>query len=129
MDQGLWVPDQPVLWFILHLYGAGAINAAMLFFGFFALRMLGQSSLSLVCNTAINLWWVRRRGAIMGLSGLIVGIGGLGIFPNLIQALIAYKDWRFAYLILGVLILLVFFQQQQSFFVIVRRTMGCSLTE
>ncbi len=71
------------------IYMGAVLNAAMLFLGFFALRMLGQSSLGLVCNTAINLWWVRRRGTILGLSGLIIGIGGLGIFPNLIQALIA----------------------------------------
>jgi len=98
------------------IYMGLVLNAAMLFFGFFALRMLGQSSLGLVCNTAINLWWVRRRGTILGLSGLIIGIGSLGIFPNLIQALIAYKDWRFAYLILGGIILVFFVPAAAIFF-------------
>ena len=98
------------------IYMGQVINAAMLFLGFIALRMLGQSSLSLVCNTAINLWWVRRRGTVLGLSGLIIGIGGLGIFPNLIQALITFKDWRFAYLILGILVLVILLPAAAIFF-------------
>ena len=96
------------LLFGLGIIYMGFVNGPVtLFIGFFALRMLGQCSLGLVCTNVINLWWVRRRGSILGLSGVIFGVGGFGVFPNMIQSLIAYRDWRFAYILMGVIVTLV----------------------
>jgi sugar phosphate permease len=77
-------------------------GAAMLFIGFWGLRLFGQGSLSLASGTAINLWWVRRRGAILGISGFIAAILMNGFFPPWIQYLNRQFDWRTAYTILGV---------------------------
>ncbi|MFO7698708.1 MAG: MFS transporter, partial [Anaerolineae bacterium] len=79
------------------------VNGAwMLGLGFVLIRMLGQGSLSLVSSNAINRWWVRRRGTVMGVAGVATALLGVGTFPNLVHSLIASYDWRVAYRILGV---------------------------
>lgn len=82
-------------------------NAIMLGFGFVMIRMLGQGSLGLVSQTVINQWWVRKRGMAMGISGLLMSLIGMGVFPNLVYALITNFDWRIAFGILGVSVLLL----------------------
>lgn len=52
------------------LYMSFVNGAWMLGLGFVLIRMLGQGSLSLSASNAINRWWVRRRGTIMGISGV-----------------------------------------------------------
>ncbi len=83
-------------------------NAVMLGLGFVFIRMLGQGSLALVSNNIINQWWVARRGAMVGLSGLLVSLLGLGAFPGLINWLIPTFGWRTTYMLLGALLLLGF---------------------
>lgn len=86
----------------------GAVqNAVMLGIGFILIRMLGQGSLQLVSQTMINQWWVQKRGMIMGISGLIYAILGIGAFPNLVYWLISAFEWRSAFMILGLSLLLV----------------------
>jgi len=75
--------------------------------GFVAIRMFGQGSLSLVSQNAMNQWWVRRRGTVLGLSGLFTSLLGLGAFPALINGLIPQYGWRATYMLLGGLLLLV----------------------
>jgi MFS family permease len=82
-------------------------NAFMLGIGFILVRMLGQGSLGLISQTAINQWWVRKRGMVIGISGLLTALLGMGIFPNLVYALISAFEWRIAYAILGLVLLLV----------------------
>ena len=82
-------------------------NAVMLFLGFFALRMLGQGSLSLVSNNVINQWWVRRRGMAMGIAGMTAGVVGFGGFPILINWLIPIYGWRMAFMLLGLGVLVI----------------------
>ena len=82
-------------------------NAIMLGIGFLAIRMLGQGSLTVVSQNVINQWWVRRRGMIMGLSGLMFALLGLGLFPNLINWLVTLLGWRTTYMILGAMLLLI----------------------
>lgn len=76
-------------------------NALMLGIGFFAIRMLGQGSLSMICTNVINQWWVRRRGPLLGFSGLAMALLGVGTFPNLINWLIPLYGWRTTYMLLG----------------------------
>jgi len=76
-------------------------NLFMLGVGFFAIRMLGQGSLGIVSQNTINRWWVYRRGSILGISGLMFALLGVGLFPNLAHFLINNFEWRMAYMILG----------------------------
>ncbi|YAF96551.1 MAG: MFS transporter [Nodularia sp. CChRGM 3473] len=68
--------------------------------GFIAIRGLGQGALGLVSINVINLWFVRRRGLAISLSGIGFALG-VAIFPLLIEFLIAQFGWRLAYMILG----------------------------
>ena len=82
-------------------------NAFMLGLGFIALRMLGQGSLGLVCTNIINQWWVRRRGMVMGISGMAGSLISLGGFPNLINWLLPIYGWRSTYIFLGIILVFV----------------------
>jgi MFS family permease len=86
----------------------GAVqNALMLGLGFIAIRLLGQGSLMLVSQNVINQWWVRRRGTVMGISGLLVSLLGLGAFPVFINWLLPHYGWRMSYVLLGGLVWLL----------------------
>ena len=79
----------------------GAISSAvMLAIGFTALRFFGQGSLTLASSTMINMWWVRRRGAIRGLSGVATSTV-VSVLPGVAMLLIASIGWRPAYALLG----------------------------
>jgi len=82
-------------------------NAMMIGLGFIFVRMLGQGSLGLISQTVINQWWVKKRGTIMGISGLLAALLGTGIFPSLVYWLISAFTWRWAYIILGVGLLVI----------------------
>ena len=82
-------------------------NAFMLGLGFIALRMLGQGSLGLVCTNIINQWWVRRRGMVMGISGMAGSLISLGGFPNLVNWLIPTYGWKPTYILLGIILTFV----------------------
>lgn len=89
------------------IYMGWIASALMLAFGFIAIRMLGQGALSLVSQYTINQWWIRQRGQAMGLSGLVMSLVGIGLFPSLIQWLIDGYGWRVAYPVLGLLVIAV----------------------
>ena len=79
----------------------GLVNGlVMLFVGFTLIRSLGQGSLSLVSQYVINIWFVRRRGLAIGISGIGIALG-FAFFPGLIEMLIGRYDWRVAYMLLG----------------------------
>lgn len=78
-------------------------NLAMLLVGFMLIRGLGQGSLSLVSQHVVNLWFVRRRGMAVGLTGIGMAVA-TAVFPLLIQAMITAFGWREAYALLGLLV-------------------------
>ncbi|MEM7029630.1 MAG: MFS transporter [Chloroflexota bacterium] len=82
-------------------------NAVMLGIGFFFLRMLGQGSLSLISRNVINQWWVRRRGMVMGMVGVVTALLGSGSFPGIVNALIPQYGWRITYILLGCVLMVV----------------------
>ncbi len=86
------------------LYMGMVQNAPMLLLGFGLIRLLGQGGLFLVSANLINQWWVRRRGTIMGMAGVLTAVLGLGSFPLLIDALIPLLGWRATYVVLGVMV-------------------------
>lgn len=80
-------------------------GALMLGIGFFMMRQFGQGSLSLVSRNVINLWWVRRRGVAMGISGVVVALMG-GLFPYIINSMIPIYGWRMTYILMGAVLIL-----------------------
>lgn len=101
--------------------GLAAMGAALvqgtatLLIGLLALRFLGFGSLQLVSNNLIAQWFIRRRGRVMGLAGLSLPIG-LVIFPALSQTLIEQFGWRWALVLLGLLVWLVMLPVSLLFF-------------
>jgi len=75
-------------------------NIAMLAVGFVGIRMLGQGSLSLVSQTAIALWFDRRRGLAYGIS-MTVSAGLMASGPFLLTSTIDAVGWRTAWVIAG----------------------------
>jgi MFS family permease len=82
-------------------------SAFMLLIGFVLIRMLGQGSLGLVSTYVTNQWWMRRRGTVMGISGVLVALLGIGVFPNLLNWMIPQLGWRITYMVLGLALMLI----------------------
>jgi sugar phosphate permease len=96
-----------ILFGLACIYMGFVQNAWMIGLGFIMVRTLGQGSLGLISQTAINQWWVQKRGVIMGISGLVMALLGMGAFPSLVHWLIAITEWRLAYIILGLSLLFI----------------------
>ena len=89
------------------IYMGQVRGAVMLGIGFVALRLLGQGSMSMVCQNVINQWWVRRRGLVMGISGVLSALLGTGGVPILFNWMIPRYGWRGTYSYVGLALLLV----------------------
>ncbi|MEX1019687.1 MAG: MFS transporter [Litorilinea sp.] len=96
-----------VVFGIACIYMGMVQNAIMLLFGFMGVRMMGQGSLGMVSTYIINQWWVRRRGMMMGLSGVVMSLLGMGTFPSLLNWMIPQFGWRGTYIILGIVLICV----------------------
>ncbi len=72
-------------------------GAASLLVALLILRFLGFGSMSLVSNNAIAQWFIRRRGAVMGLSGQALAVSLL-LWPALTETLIQTFSWRSAWI-------------------------------
>lgn len=79
----------------------------MLAIGFFLIRLLGQGSMSLIPNTLVAQWFIKRRG--LALSIMTLGsFASAAVFPFINTWLIDTWDWQFAWRFWGVLLLVVF---------------------
>ena len=96
-----------VLFGLACVYMGLVTGGLMLLFGFTLIRMLGQGSLSLVSNYTINQWWMRRRGMVVGISGVLMALLGMGAFPNLLNWLIGLIGWRPTYMTMGLALIFV----------------------
>ena len=96
-----------VLFGLACIYMGLVTGGLMLLFGFTMIRMLGQGSLSLVSNYTINQWWMRRRGMVVGISGVLMALLGMGAFPNLLNWLIGLIGWRPTYMAMGLVLIFV----------------------
>ena len=91
-------------------------NAITLGIGFVFIRMLGQGSLGMVSTNVINHWWVRRRGTVLSIAGVLTTLLGSGSFPSLVHALIGRFGWRTSYMMLGGLVAAVVLPVGLTFF-------------
>lgn len=79
----------------------------MLAIGFFLIRLLGQGSMSLIPNTLVAQWFIKKRGfafSIMTLGSFASAM----VFPIVNTWLIDTWDWQFAWRFWGILLLVVF---------------------
>jgi sugar phosphate permease len=96
-----------VLFAVACFYMSFIQNAVMLGAGFVFMRMLGQGSLNITSGIIINQWWVRKRGIILGIAGVLATLFGSGMFPSFLHQLISAFGWRSSYRILGFILLCV----------------------
>ena len=75
-------------------------SVAMLAVAFVLLRGLGQGSLGLSASYAINLWFVRRRGLAIGVSGVGFAVA-IAVIPATFERLHTSFGWRTSYFIFG----------------------------
>jgi MFS family permease len=82
---------------------SAAAGPLALFFGFAALRALGQGSLPVTATMLTSQWFVRRRGRAIAI--VVLGLAASNaLLPPLTQALIGSVGWREAYVALGVMV-------------------------
>ncbi|MDC3417443.1 MFS transporter [Aquibacillus salsiterrae] len=79
----------------------------MLAIGFFLIRLLGQGSMSLIPNTLVAQWFVKRRGFAFSLKTLGSFASAMS-FPLINTWLIQTWSWQFAWRLWGILLLVVF---------------------
>ncbi len=80
-----------------------AAGPLALFFGFAAMRALGQGSLPVTATMLTAQWFVRRRGRAMAV--VVLGLAASNaLLPPLTQSFIASFGWREAYVALGVMV-------------------------
>lgn len=105
-----------VLFALACVYMSLVQNAVMLGVGFLFIRMLGQGSMTIVSSNILNQWWVRRRGLILSMAGVVASLLGSGSFPTLINLLIGRFGWRSSYRLLGLAVAVIMLPAGQLFF-------------
>jgi MFS family permease len=90
--------------FGLAAFMMGKINSPVhLFFGFFAIRSLGQTALVLVSTSLVAIWFVRLRGRATAFTALAAPAGQAAL-PPLVFVIIALSDWRTAWTVMAIAI-------------------------
>ncbi|WP_282154622.1 MFS transporter [Cytobacillus gottheilii] len=82
-------------------------NTAMLFIGFFFIRLLGQGSMSLIPNTLVPQWFITKRGKALSLMA-IGGFSSSAILPPFNAWLVSQWGWSFSWQFWGAALLLIF---------------------
>ena len=82
---------------------------------FFMLRMLGSGSLSLISNSTLPFWFMRRLGTVEGVRQMGMAIA-MTIIPALNLWLVTHWGWRISYAILGSSTWLILFPAVYFFF-------------
>ena len=81
-------------------------HPAHLFLGFWGIRSLGQTALSMVSTSTVNVWFVRLRGRATAITSLAAPVSEIAL-PPLIYLLIISNGWRSTWVILGMAIWIV----------------------
>ncbi|GEL78590.1 MFS transporter [Tenuibacillus multivorans] len=88
-------------------WNAMIIGPLMMFIGFFMLRIFGQGSMTLLPNTLVPQWFLRKRGRALSVMA-IGGFAGAALFPPLNVFLVQTFSWRITWVIWGVALLVIF---------------------
>lgn len=83
------------------------IGPVMMFLGFFMLRLFGQGSMTLLPNTLVPQWFIKKRGRALS----VMAIGGFvssALLPPLNTWLINSFGWRLTWTYWGIALLVIF---------------------
>lgn len=92
-----------VLFGLAALWMSTVKGPAQWYLGVFAIRTLGQGSLTLIPTTLVALWFVQLRGRATAITSLGIA-GSQALFPPLIHILISHHGWRAAWIALAFMI-------------------------
>ncbi|WP_031548768.1 MFS transporter [Salinicoccus luteus] len=82
-------------------------NMFMLAIGFFFIRLFGQGSMTLIPNTLVPQWFIRKRGLAFSLM-MLGSFSSAMLFPIINVWLISEWGWRFAWQFWGFALLVIF---------------------
>ncbi len=88
------------------LFNSMVTNLAMLFIGFFLLRLLGQGSMTLIPNTLVPQWFITKRGKALSFMA-IGGFASSALFPLVNSWLVTEYGWRNTWIVWGVLLIVL----------------------
>ncbi|MDA1188279.1 MAG: MFS transporter [Chloroflexi bacterium] len=74
-----------------------------LYLGFFAIRSLGQTAMTLVSTSMVSLWFIRLRGRATAIT-MVAGPLGQALFPPILTTVIAAYSWRDAWVWMAIAI-------------------------
>ena len=89
------------------LWNSFVIGPTMLFFGFFMLRFFGQGSMTLIPNTLVPQWFIKKRALALSIMSL-GGVTASALFPPLNNWLILTYSWQHAWRFWAVLLWVIF---------------------
>jgi len=90
-----------------HVFAAAVYRSWTLGFAFYLLRLSGQGTLTLVSQNAINLWFQRKRGRVMGACQFVNSLCLTGLFSSAVKQQVSTNGWRPTYQRLGSIELLL----------------------
>ncbi|SHP80919.1 major facilitator transporter [Mycobacteroides abscessus subsp. abscessus] len=82
-------------------------NTWMMGIGFFLIRLFGQGSMTLIPNTLVPQWFVKKRGRALSFMA-IGGVASAALFPLANAWIIDKWNWQVAWQVWGVLLLVLF---------------------
>ncbi|MFQ3545156.1 MFS transporter [Halobacillus rhizosphaerae] len=88
-------------------WNAFLLGPIMMFIGFFMIRLFGQGSMTLVPNTLVPQWFIKKRGRALSVMA-IGGFASSAMFPPANAFLIEHVGWRTTWGIWGAAVLIVF---------------------
>jgi len=80
---------------------------SILVLGFFSIRFFGQGVLTMVSRNMIAKWFIRKRGLVVGISGILVSFSFSGT-PLFLNKIIDLVGWRNTWVYCGILSAFVF---------------------
>ncbi|MGP4062734.1 MFS transporter [Halobacillus sp. H74] len=88
-------------------WNAFLLGPIMMFLGFFMIRLFGQGSMTLIPNTLVPQWFIRKRGRALSVMA-VGGFASSALLPPLNTWLIEAFGWRMTWGVWGVGLLVIF---------------------
>jgi len=88
------------------LLSSWAGSMGHLFISYSLLLAIGTGPIYVVVTSTVSRWFDKRRGLALGIATSGMGIGSISITP-LASYLTSTRDWRYSFLILGIIALLI----------------------